>query len=189
MDKFNLRKQRGKKQKIFFIESNDIDVHTKSYGVMGSTGNVYTVTISNDITCTCPDYRQRKSRCKHAYFILIRIMGVNENDVDQKLYSDDEIINMFDNIPNIIEQLKISDTIKNKYKQKTTLSGELQILGMDDLCPICLDDMNNGDDYDHCKNYCGRAVHTDCFAACNKNNVNKCVFCRNPFNEKIKSNE
>jgi hypothetical protein len=180
----NLRKNRGKQQKIFFIESHDNDEYAKSFDVMGSTGNVYTVNISNNTSCSCPDYKQRKSRCKHVYFILIKIMNVNENNVDQYTYTNEEVVLMFNNIPVIVEQLKINNAMKNKYNNGAPNNKKIIMLGMDDLCPICLDDMDNGDDYDHCKNFCGRAVHADCFLACKKNNMNKCVFCRNPFNEK-----
>jgi hypothetical protein len=50
----NSRKNRGKQQKLFFIESRDDDDYLKSFDVMGSTGNVYTVKISNNTSCTCP---------------------------------------------------------------------------------------------------------------------------------------
>ena len=184
MSKFNLRKHRGKQQKLYFIDSNNIDDYRKEFNVMGSTGNVYTVSISNETSCTCPDYKQRHARCKHVFFILLRIMNVNENDVDQNKYSNAEIKDMFDNMPGIIEELKIGNTLKNKYNQKTPKNTKVKLLGMDDLCPICLEDMNNGEEYDYCQYYCGRAVHINCFDMCKGQNGNNCVFCRNPFNQK-----
>ena len=82
------RKNRGLTQKLFIIESkSDYD-----YVIMGSTGNVYDVTISNIPTCTCPDFTTRGNRCKHIYFIMMKIMKVINDE--QEEYSDDDIAQM-----------------------------------------------------------------------------------------------
>ena len=68
---------------LYLVESipqNSKEEKKRIYLIMGSTGNVYSVVITNKPTCTCPDFRQRKKRCKHIYFVLIRIMKV-ENPI------------------------------------------------------------------------------------------------------------
>lgn len=66
-----VRKQRGSTQPLYLIETLDsTEMYEKSYSVMGSTGNVYTVTIKHTPECTCPDYTTRGNRCKHIFFIL-----------------------------------------------------------------------------------------------------------------------
>src|SRR5690348_6998146 len=89
------RKYRGKTQNLYLIEIGDHDMNTysKSYIIMGSTGNIYTVTIKDIPSCTCPDYISRGCRCKHIYFVLKRIIGVNE---DELTYSTEDLQQMFD---------------------------------------------------------------------------------------------
>jgi len=111
-------------------------------------------------------------------------MNVDENVVNQHTFTNKEVTSMFNNIPAIVEQIKIDNIMKNKYEHRIPNDKKILMIGMDDLCPICLDDMDNGEEYEYCKNFCSRAVHSECFLACKKNNMNKCVFCRNPFNEK-----
>jgi len=171
------RKQRGATQKLFLVETleqkND---NERQYVIMGSTGNVYTVTISCTPTCTCPDYKTRYNRCKHIFFVLLRIMKVK--DPDKNKYTDIEIKNMFDNIPEITNALCVNNSIKDKYIQVKE-GGKGQIRD-DDVCPICLDDIKseNNEPFDSC-NICRKCVHTDCFNMWKKKNTSVCLFCRN----------
>ena len=44
------------------------------FSVLGSTGNVYTVTIGEaGNSCTCPDNYKARGRCKHALFVLLKV--------------------------------------------------------------------------------------------------------------------
>lgn len=184
---FQSRKARGKTQKLFLVECRDIENNTqKVYDIMGTTGNVYTVIIKKEPTCTCPDFMTRHQRCKHIYFALIKIMKVKEEDEDTKEFSVDELKTMFSNIPKITNNLEITSDLKNKYtdlknKEKTT-SIEVKRKSLDDLCPICLDDLSNGDDIDYCKYTCGKNIHKACFEMWSKQQNNKCVFCKQSWN-------
>ena len=76
---------------IYLIESIQPEPdypYERQYLIMGNSGNTYTVTISNQPTCTCPDHTTRGNRCKHIYFVLIRIM--NTYNYTEKTYSDEE---------------------------------------------------------------------------------------------------
>ena len=170
------RKDRGKTQQLFLIESLPAEGRTRGYVIMGSTGNVYTVTIQSKPECTCPDYRTRYNRCKHIYFVLIRIMKTKNED--QTVYSNSDLDTMFNNIPDVTKNLIVNDNIKNKYdKANNKEYKEKEQQNTDDLCPICLDDLTNGEELDHCKFSCGRAVHTVCCGMWTKKNERKCVFC------------
>ncbi|CAI5508726.1 unnamed protein product, partial [Closterium sp. Naga37s-1] len=46
-----------------------------NFHVLGATGNVYTVTISQQPSCTCPDYGNG-NLCKHVLFVLLRVLHV-----------------------------------------------------------------------------------------------------------------
>ncbi|CAI5467913.1 unnamed protein product [Closterium sp. Yama58-4] len=50
-----------------------------NFHVLGATGNVYTVTISQQPSCTCPDYGNG-NLCKHVLFVLLRVLRVGEED-------------------------------------------------------------------------------------------------------------
>ena len=68
------RKQRGKTESIFLVKTSAIDKYSYQFEVLGSTRTVYTVTISNMCGCTCSDFKFRKNRCKHIFFVLIKMM-------------------------------------------------------------------------------------------------------------------
>src|SRR5205085_4454379 len=114
------------------------------------------VTIKNIPECTCPDYVTRHQRCKHIYFILIKVMKCY--DVDQDIFTMAELDEMFLNIPKITNNLVIDDKIKNTYeklKHKKTLNEQnddnITLKDTDDLCPICLDELEHGDELDYYK--------------------------------------
>lgn len=181
------RKLRGTTQNIFLIETIITGkVYEREYVVMGSTGNIYNVLIANTPSCTCPDHMTRGNRCKHIYFILLRVMKINEDDEDQDEYSNDELLNMFNNIPNITKNLIVDDHKKecydklkhNKQLNKKDDKKEVKQRGTDDLCPICLDDLENGDELDYCKYSCGKAVHKICYGMWTKKKASNCIFCQ-----------
>ena len=145
---------------------------------MGSTGNVYDVTISNIPICTCPDFTTRGNRCKHIFFILIRIM--KETDPDKDEFSDDDIKLMLQN-KNLFSVYTANNITIEKYK-KLTNDQIISAKGIDDLCPICLDEINIGEEYEFCKQDCNRCVHKICFSMWCKKNVAKCLFCKKPWN-------
>lgn len=172
------RKQRGITQSIYLIETiiNSNNKYERKYIVMGSTGNVYEVTIKNKPTCTCPDFITRERRCKHIYFILVKVMATM--DEDKKEYTKMDLQYMFNNIPNITNNLIVNNQLKNTY-MKLKQSKIVNRKDTDDLCPICLDDLNdaNDDEIDYCKYSCGKCVHKICYGMWTKKHAATCVFC------------
>ena len=159
---------------IYLIESlpPDPDDDTQRiFVIMGHSGNVYNVTISNHPHCTCPDYYLRGNRCKHIYFVLMRIMNIS-NYTDSS-YEDDELIEMFNNIPPITQNLM--------YKGSAIPNGGKEVeqkFEKDDICPICLDPLENGKDLDFCRYSCGKTIHSKCFSMWERTKGSICVFCR-----------
>lgn len=167
------RKTRCITDKIYLIESKMITNYEQEYVIMGTTGNVYKVHICNNPTCTCPDFTQRNNRCKHIYFVLLRIMKVT--DSDKKTYDDNDLVIMFNNIPEIVSALFVDNDIRKKYVE---LNPKNITMKDDDVCPICLDDIYNGQDIDYCKTQCGKCVHIECFNMWSKNKDPVCVMCK-----------
>lgn len=172
----NQRKARGITPKLFLIETIErVDDLSCSYIIMGSTGNVYNVVITNKPSCTCPDYIAIANRCKHIYFVLLRIMKVI--NADKERYSDKDLKEMFINIPEITKVLCVNEKIRNKY---ITSKKGVQAKD-DDLCPICLEDINNGEQFEHCQTGCGKCVHSLCFNMWCLKNPPKCLTCKSPW--------
>ena len=145
---------------IYLIESlpPDSEDETKRiFVIMGHSGNVYNVTISTYPHCTCPDFYLRGNRCKHIYFVLMRIMNI-DNYTDRS-YTDEELIEMFSNIPPVARELMYKGSaIPNEGKEVEQRFEE------GDICPICLDPLENGKDLDFCRYSCGKTIHSKCFS-------------------------
>ena len=188
---------------LYLVESipqNSNEEKKRIYLIMGSTGNVYSVVITNKPTCTCPDFRQRKKRCKHIYFVLIRIMKV-ENPIIKK-FTNENLDEMFNNIPLITNNLivdkskrdkfhEITNNIKSNDNNEKNKKNEkvIQKLNDEDICPICLDNLNNGKELDYCKYSCGLTLHKKCFQMWEKRNKGICVFCRADWYKNKKKNK
>ena len=142
----------------------------RKYLIMGNSGRTYRVTISNRPNCTCPDYINRANRCKHIYFVLIRIMQIS-NYTDRE-YSDEELLEMFENIPHVARNLMYGGEKPSEEKEVN------QKFDKGDICPICLDPLENGKELDYCKYSCGKTIHKKCFSMWEKSKGGICVFCR-----------
>jgi len=103
------------------------------------------------------------------------------NDEDKKIYTDDEIINMFQNIPLITNNLRVGEQLYNNYKNKKTNSNQSSVeqRSTDNECPVCLDELENGIELVYCKSSCGNSIHKLCFEMWDKAQYEtRCVFCR-----------
>lgn len=169
-DNVDRRMQRGKTQKIYLVNRN-VDDSTATFNVMGTTGNIYEVKLSGSPTCSCPDFCQRRNRCKHIFFMLAKIFAIK--NPYQATFSKAEIENYIKSYKDNI--LKFS--IKYDVKLNCTDVGPKCI---EDDCCICLDPILNGDPYVYCKKTCGRCVHTDCYNMVIKK-TSKCPYCQNNF--------
>ena len=193
-----IRKQRGLSQKIYLIESISVSEYVKKFNVCGTTGNVYTVSIKETPICTCPDHMVRRRRCKHIYFVLLRVLKVkytmmfdddNSIDEDQEVYSQGELERMFNNCPRIVQNIMVNEQAKRKYNQiKNNMSmSKHKEKREQETCPVCLDDMDEDDELDYCKFHCGNPIHIDCFKMwCRQRGTHRCVYCNNPWNKEVK---
>lgn len=156
---------------IYLIESlPPEEEYERQYKVMGNSGKTYTVTVAKKTKCTCPDYLFRRNRCKHIYFVLIRIMNVQS--FDKTSYTKKQLLEMFENIPHICKNLMYQGEINTEQKEVS------QKFDKGDICPVCLDPLENGKELDYCKYSCGKTVHKKCFNMWEKAKGSICVFCR-----------
>ena len=61
---------------MYFVQDNP----SNAFKCLGSTGNVYTVTIGMVPSCDCPDHLRSQDHCKHLIFILMRVLKVASTD-------------------------------------------------------------------------------------------------------------
>jgi Ring finger domain len=148
------------------------DCPTEHIEIVGSTGNIYYVTIDKLPCCTCPDSK-KGNECKHKVYALHTVLRAPENMQYQMAFLSSELREIFENAPPIP-----TNGAENKDKDgiRKPIEGE---------CPICymdFDEENN--DLVWCKAACGNNMHKSCFeqwAASRRGSTVKCVFCRTPW--------
>lgn len=185
-DDKKLRINNALKDKLFYIDSEIKSPTLKLYKILGTSGNIYDVTLTNETSCTCPDFITRHKKCKHIYFVIIKLLKLQ--NIDKKKYTDDELKQIIQNA-DITTGFNVNTKILSKYEKiKNDNNTKLECNPKtDDSCPICMDDILNGEKFIHCKYSCGKCVHDNCFKLWVKNKKkSNCVFCnKDLFVEKI----
>lgn len=186
MDVDSCRRMERAKAGIFIVEIIPYNYHKKEFVVLGHSGNVYHVIITNKPTCTCPDYQKREMNCKHIYFILLRVMKLKESLLHETHFSNKRLGILCQNIPSIMDSLYISNQMKNTYNNTKSKMNNTTVIALaqdDDMCPICLDELDNGEELEHCKYSCGKSIHKICFKMWFQKNSSRCLFCGSDFNQ------
>lgn len=183
------RIQRALAQSIYLIDISSMfgssGIQECNVHVMGSSGSDYIVSLvsdNNTISCTCPDQQRRKQHCKHIYFVLIRYLRMREQDIDEENITKDTIRN----IVSRVFEIAIANTQTNRPLWVSNTNDEVDEVDeveprdIDDECPICYEDMIQGDDFIRCQYSCGRRVHAQCYEMWQRHNThtNTCVYCR-----------
>lgn len=175
------------------------DGDIRQFFVLFTTGNVYTVDISNKNTCTCPDALKGNeilyliviylfisgNLCKHVLFVMLKVLRVDPNDscVWQTALLNSELHSIFTNAPpaprDVYAAARARDGYQNMVKgeappSSSGASNRRPIEGQD--CPICFDSLNVSDDIVFCED-CGNNMHKDCMRRWTSLNPT-CPFCR-----------
>lgn len=153
-----------------------------TFFVLGATGNVYTVNISNTTSCTCPD---RIAPCKHILFVLIRVLGLPLDDacIWRKTLRPCQL-NRLLSLPTSTEALA-GTTVREMFHQLFFQAGasscrrELEVEDGTN-CPVCLEEMGKGEKLVACGT-CRNRIHEECLMAWKKSSRRRsasCVLCR-----------
>ncbi len=177
------RMRRGKTDKLFLVhitQDSKNDACPLTVDVMGTTGNVYKVRICENPTCTCPDFIKRGRRCKHIYFVLEKVLNAHEY-ANQKRFMSSTLRKLCSNMTRMVSELYAPKQLYMKYEKTKVHDDDSTVKqkGLDDVCPVCLCDMElQGDQQlDFCRNGCGRTIHVQCFDMWANANSRTCVFC------------
>ncbi|KAF8322452.1 hypothetical protein DL93DRAFT_2151694 [Clavulina sp. PMI_390] len=181
------------------------------FKVLGSTGNVYQVTINKLSSCDCPDAR-KGNQCKHILFVFLKVLGVPTASSlwYQKALLTSELENIFSTArPN--PSVLASESVMEAYSKATgsPSKGKAKAAGSssssavakhkkpDDACAICYEEME-GEMEELEKilvwcDTCSKAIHNECFGQWS-NTARKsgqqvtCVYCRSPWPEASTAN-
>ncbi|KAJ6533770.1 hypothetical protein DFH09DRAFT_1043726 [Mycena vulgaris] len=189
------RVERVMSQRFFMVDRKRFEGELKEeFQVLGSTGNIYTVTIQQKPSCNCPD-AQKGNHCKHILFIYLKVLQVTQASGFwyQKALLTSELETIFANAPlapNALAHPRIREayaraTGKAQAPSTPEPSGPKKRLpGEDDDCPICYDGMHNAAEgaLTFCEE-CGNAVHKECFAQWKQTSGKQgtkltCIYCR-----------
>ena len=112
--------------------------------VLGSTGNVYDVTLSKIPSCNCPDHA-KGNLCKHLLFALIKVVGLPTSS--PLVYQDAYITQELDDI---IEMLQI---MQCNYKDVVSLQQQLLVISWRAKLSVIAfkirGNLTTNNDYDH----------------------------------------
>ncbi|CAF1264951.1 unnamed protein product [Adineta ricciae] len=186
------RIKRAIRERLYLLAvSSTLEEPTRrTYQVFGQTGNVYTVTISRLLSCTCPDHASGNV-CKHIIFILHRVLKVDSrsrllyqralltNELNEIFANADAQQNAIFNDSNILAEQEVRkayqvttgdsntilDTVADATVPETVVKQKT--ITADDDCPICCESMEDkaGDPANilFCSTSCGNNMHNNCF--------------------------
>lgn len=198
MDYFDqARLERARTQRMFLIDK-DISLHKPTRGIfriVGTSGNIYTVTIFKDTTCDCPDFVNNQKFCKHVIFTFLKVLKA---DIDRYLRLQIPLGDrkkILSKTPNIFSSEIIpNETVIQKYHNlslNTNIGGAvstgIQRRAIED-CPICMESMTDDspEKVGWCNVQCGNNFHLECYqryAEVTHKGVGEttCVYCRAPI--------
>ncbi|PPQ91350.1 hypothetical protein CVT25_004117 [Psilocybe cyanescens] len=169
----------------------------EEFSVLGSTGNVYTVTIDHIPICDCPD-ASKGNHCKHILFIFLKVLQVSRQSGFwyQKALLTSELEQIFAEAP-LAPNAEAHPHVREAYARATgripatanacsnpAQAKNRRVPGPDDDCPICYDGMHGVAEASltYCEQ-CGNAVHKECFQQWQGTSARTgkeltCVWCR-----------
>lgn len=173
------------------------------FNVLGSTGNVYDVTLEQRPSCTCPDF-PRSGLCKHILFVMLRVLKLDRLDprVWQKALLTSELNELLE-IAAVTDGVLASQSVRRRFQEIQRSSGKVEeetaavpaktvqreISGD---CPICYEGMEEGtgkakEPVVFCR-VCGNNVHKDCFEKWSRSTSSSggqttCIYCRALWSE------
>ena len=140
--------------------------------IAGTTGNVYTVIVSHQPTCSCPNiaFKRKTSGdalCKHILYVLHYVLKAPELPCYQNAFLSSDLKTIDDAAPPLATESVAA--AENDGCRKP----------VEDDCPICCMDFEEGEQVTWCRAACGNNVHTACFDQWARMKAKvTCPFCR-----------
>ncbi|KAL5558662.1 hypothetical protein UlMin_034873 [Ulmus minor] len=155
-----------------------------TFFILGATGNVYTVTLTNTPFCTCPD---RITPCKHILFVFIRVLGL---PLDAPYFRKRSLrpcqLRRLLDLPTLPECMA-SPSVCRTFHRVFFESRNLGLNKRPDVeieegtaCPVCLEEMGKEERVAICGT-CRNPIHEECFSRWKRSSGRRsasCVICR-----------
>lgn len=190
------RLHRAATQRLYLVEREEVDESSEScaFTVLGSTGNVYTVTLEEIPSCTCPDFAKKQDLCKHMLFVYLKVIGLSPSNplAFQKGYVRSELQELFGMINDrrVGGAVLANDTVRQNFARLQSgeeVEGEetagVQRRSLEEDCPICFDSLQSSATT-YCRGQCGGNMHLDCWRRWKaRQSAPTCPLCRTPWME------
>ncbi|CRG85488.1 hypothetical protein PISL3812_02542 [Talaromyces islandicus] len=168
---------RARTQKMFVLRrtrGGTAKVPEEKVDMVGTTGNLYTVTISSQPSCSCPDAK-KGNQCKHIVYVLVNVLKAREDLQYQLAFLSSELQEIFESAPPI-KPAGISSVDTDDPGHRKPIEGD---------CPICFMEFDaQNEQIVWCKAACGNNIHKTCFnqwAATSGKGKVQCVYCRSEW--------
>ncbi|CAG8466805.1 22995_t:CDS:10 [Racocetra persica] len=174
------RINRASSQRMYLIDRKEVEDLKKEFTVLGSTGNVYTVTITHIPNCTCPDYQG--------------VLRVNPNSqlIYQRALISKELKVIFSRAPDLgtLASYRVRSLYHVISKGRNGSEGGVRRRLIEGDCPICCDPLRpeHKDQIVWCQNGCGNNIHKECFDQWKGSRIYTrvtCVYCRVEWHEHV----
>ncbi|GAM82930.1 hypothetical protein ANO11243_009160 [Dothideomycetidae sp. 11243] len=151
------------------------DCPSETMQLAGSTGNVYTVTVTHKPTCTCPNFIKGNPQCKHIVFALVKVLKAPAELQYQLAFLTSELHELFAHAGPLPTETVNED---DKQGKRHPVEGD---------CAICCEELDTqAEEIVWCKAACGNNLHKSCFdqwAATKRNGQVTCPYCRTPWSQ------
>ncbi|XP_064983812.1 uncharacterized protein LOC135624288 [Musa acuminata AAA Group] len=183
-DRYNLAQHvadriiRALRHPLRLIHRSDAD-----FFVLGSTGNVYKVTLAAIPSCSCPD---RTVPCKHVLFVILRVLGCSLDDacVWRRTLRPCQLARLLSTpmAPDVLAGARARERFYQLLPGANGTDHQTAIGREDDgaVCPICLEEMEGEAGLATC-GACGNSLHEECLARWKRSRGRRgvrCVMCR-----------
>ncbi|KAK1264734.1 hypothetical protein QJS04_geneDACA015665 [Acorus gramineus] len=163
------------------------------FSILGATGNVYSVALSADPKCTCPDDHRRRPPvpCKHVLFVLLRVLGVPSDDPSilrlcSPLLRPCELARLAraPTLPGVLAGPRVRERFHRAFSGAAAVAAASRRspdreCGSTATCPVCLEEIAAASGI--ACGVCRNEVHRACLLAWKRSRGRRganCVMCR-----------
>lgn len=168
-------------ERIYLLSAKQISVEKWEFKVRGQSKNIYEQKLSSDsYYCSCPDHKTRRTFCKHLLFLVARVASrtdlasnihSNSSNWEKKIFEECSF--------NWVERLKGRlEVDKPKLPPPTCIGND---------CPICFEEMKDGDELIQCIATCKNWLHKECINLWLNAGHSTCPLCRSEWIEESNS--
>lgn len=156
--------------------------------VLGSTGNVYRVTLSfAGSQCQCPDFAKGGGVCKHLLFVMLRVLKLSREDhrVWQTSLTMTELQPLLAHLRDRhgqLGELAADASVLRGYREAKDGEAAAPKQPLPAECPICFEEISETNTMCTCR-ACGHHLHADCQHrwAASSSKGDTCPLCRSPW--------